>query len=189
MKINLLTTSLRLARAIMLICMGFFGWDVINDITAHLQNGNSYTQWELIHTIFETFAVLGLGLGAYALSKYFRLLQDRTLTQAQTITLLRGQFHLIMQEKFAAWGLTSAERDVTALLLKGMKLPEISTARQTAIGTIKAQSSAVYRKIGVSSRAELMSIFMDEFLEPAPQIAANSANNPTDGRIDGQARA
>ena len=37
--------------------------------------------------------------------------------------------------------------------------------RQTKIGTIKAQNAAIYRKSGVSSRAELISVMVEELIE------------------------
>lgn len=61
------------------------------------------------------------------------------------------------------------ERNIAMYMLKGLSISEIATARATAEGTIKAQSSSIFRKTGVNSRTELMSLFMDEFLDVAPE--------------------
>jgi len=47
-----------------------------------------------------------------------------------------------------------SERDVALLSIKGVSISEIADMRQTRVGTIKAQNAAIYRKSGVSNRAE-----------------------------------
>jgi DNA-binding CsgD family transcriptional regulator len=63
------------------------------------------------------------------------------------------------------------------LSLRGLKICEIARMRHTAEGTIKAQLSAVYRKSGISSRTELLALFMDEFLEYSTQPSATSPHH------------
>ena len=79
--------------------------------------------------------------------------------------MLRGNFDEVLRNKFEEWGLTAAERDVTLLIIRGLSIAEIAAARKTAHGTIKAQSTSIFRKIGVGSKNELMSTIIDEFLD------------------------
>lgn len=67
--------------------------------------------------------------------------------------------------QFTAWGLSAAERDVAGLMLKGMSLKEIALARDTADATIRQQAQAVYRKAGLSGRAELSAYFLDSLFD------------------------
>ncbi len=60
-----------------------------------------------------------------------------------------------VEARIGAAGLSPAERAVTLHLLQGHSLAEIAAARQARLGTIKAQSAAIYRKFGVVGRAEL----------------------------------
>ncbi len=73
-------------------------------------------------------------------------------------------FMEVLEQHFAQWALTPAERDVAFFVLKGFSTAEIAAFRNTSEGTVKAQSNAIYRKAGVSGRGQLMSIFIDDLL-------------------------
>ena len=79
--------------------------------------------------------------------------------------MLRGNFDEVLRDKFKEWSLTAAERDVTLLIIRGLSVADIAAARNTAQGTIKAQSTSIFRKIGVGFKTELMSVIIDEFLD------------------------
>jgi DNA-binding NarL/FixJ family response regulator len=64
------------------------------------------------------------------------------------------------------WKLTEAEREVALLLLKGLSLREIATLRETSERTVRQQSLAVYRKAGLTGRAELSAFFLEDLLSP-----------------------
>lgn len=51
--------------------------------------------------------------------------------------------------------LTTAEQEVCALLLAGCSNAEIARARGSAVRTIANQIASIFRKLDVSSRAEL----------------------------------
>jgi DNA-binding CsgD family transcriptional regulator len=150
---------------LLIICMAFFAGDVVWDVAEHLRDGVGYGAEESVHLFFETLAVLGLGYGAWLLRGYVALLRRQSAADEQTIASLRGSFERVLMEKFDAWKLTAAERDVTLLIIKGLSVADIAQARHTAPGTVKAQSSSIFRKIGVSSRTELMSQVLDEFID------------------------
>ena len=86
---------------------------------------------------------------------------------------LRGDFDRILNDRFDRWGLTKAQRDVALLTLRGLRLSEIAQHRGSAEGTIKAHLGAVFRAADVRTRAELVGLFMEDFLDfaaiPAPR--------------------
>ncbi len=51
--------------------------------------------------------------------------------------------------------LSSAEQEVCALILEGRSNAEIAAVRRSAIRTVANQIASIFRKLGVSSRAEL----------------------------------
>lgn len=54
--------------------------------------------------------------------------------------------------------LTHAEREVLALLLDGQKNSAIAEARGTSARTVANQIQAIFKKLGVSSRSELVAL-------------------------------
>ena len=77
---------------------------------------------------------------------------------------LSGAFMDLIEKQFTDWGLTPAERDVAFFLVKGLSAGEIAGFRTTSEGTVKAPSNAIYRKAGVSNRAQLVSFFIEDLL-------------------------
>ncbi len=51
--------------------------------------------------------------------------------------------------------LTKAEREVALLVLRGLSNAAIAKQRRCAVRTVANQLQAIYRKLGVGSRAEL----------------------------------
>lgn len=156
---------------VLLACMAFFGFDVVADIVEHALGGTRYTLGEFVHLVFEILAVAGLGFAVATLWAYHRLLQAEADRSRDTIHMLRGNFDQVLRGKFDEWGLTKAERDVTLLIIRGLSVADIASARNTAQGTVKAQSTSIFRKIGVGSKTELMSVIIDEFLDTSHQPA------------------
>lgn len=84
-------------------------------------------------------------------------------TEAQS--LLKG-LAIQIDHQFTAWGFTAAEKEVALLLIKGLSSKEIAKVRKTQEKTVRLQSSAVYKKSGVSGRAELAAFFLEDLLLP-----------------------
>ena len=72
-----------------------------------------------------------------------------------------------IEYQFRQWRLTTAEIDVAGLMLKGMSLKEIAIARDTSEATIRQQAQAIYRKSGLSGRAELAAYFLESLFATA----------------------
>lgn len=123
--------------------------------------------YELIEIGAALGLVLGTGLGMIALRKTM----VRNTHVEDQLRLASGAFMEVVEERFVAWGLTPAERDVALFAIKGMSTAEIASLRDVSEGTIKAQTNAIYRKAGVSGRTQLLSLFVEELMGdamPAP---------------------
>lgn len=83
-----------------------------------------------------------------------------------------------IEAQFAAWDLTSAERDVAGLILKGMSLKDIAVARSTSEATIRQQAQSVYRKAGLSGRAELSAYFLEDLFDVREEAMAGADGTP-----------
>ncbi len=70
-----------------------------------------------------------------------------------------------IQAQFDAWSLTRAEADIAGLVLKGVTLRDIAALRQTSETTIRQQAQSVYRKSGLSGRAEFAAYFLESLFE------------------------
>lgn len=55
-------------------------------------------------------------------------------------------------------GLSAAEREVARLAVAGRTSAQIAGVRRVSVRTIDAQLASIYRKLGVSSRAELAAL-------------------------------
>jgi DNA-binding CsgD family transcriptional regulator len=95
--------------------------------------------------------------------------------RAETQQVLRGLGQAIDQQ-FARWGLTTAEREVAMLLLKGLSHKEVAGLRDTSERTVRQQALGIYRKSGLGGRTELAAFFLEDLLLPA----AASGAGPSD---------
>lgn len=81
-----------------------------------------------------------------------------------------------IDEQFARWELSPAERDVALLLLKGLSHKEIAEIRSVSDTTVRQQARSMYRKAGLSGRRDLAAFFLEDLLGPRPAMA-----HPYDG--------
>lgn len=145
--------------------MCYFAFDVVVELFEHVGGHKGYTNGQLIHLVFEVSAVIGLFCGIFLAISYVKLLQRKTQQDMKTINAFRGKFDDIITAQFDAWALTDAERDVAQFTLKGLTLAEISDLRNTSVGTVKAQTNAIFTKSGLKSRTDFLSYFLEEFLD------------------------
>ena len=125
-----------------------------------------FVEWEEVsrHTLVELLGVIALVIGAsVTLLEYRRLLRRNSKIERE-LGVAGGAFQDAVEQHFRDWQLTEAERDVTLLSIKGISVADMAIMRNTRAGTIKAQSAAIYRKAGVSSRAELLSVMIEELI-------------------------
>lgn len=71
---------------------------------------------------------------------------------------------LAIQAQFKEWDLSTSEREIALLLLKGLSLREISNIRNTTEKTVRGQAAMIYQKSGLGGRADLSAFFLEDML-------------------------
>jgi DNA-binding CsgD family transcriptional regulator len=80
--------------------------------------------------------------------------------------VLRSGITEAITEQLEQWHLTKAEQEVSFLLIKGMSIREIALIRETTERTSRHHASEIYRKSGLSGRAQLAAFFLEDLLTP-----------------------
>ncbi len=131
--------------------------------------------WQ-IYEFVELGAALGLVLGVLLGAIAFRQVTRRSAHFETQVRIASGALSEVMQSHFDDWGLTPAEKDVAFFALKGLSLLDIAALRKTSEGTVKAQTNAIYRKAGVNSRSQLMSLFIEELMQGDLMVGTNNGS-------------
>ncbi len=143
------------------LCALFFVSDILS---AFFGFSTTPLPWEL-REVMEIFAAFGLVVGVVLGAVLLRLATaDRRRAEVQ-LRRASSAFMQLLAERMAEWSLTPAERDVALFAIKGMSTAEIAALRSTSEGTIKAQTNAIYRKAGVTGRAQLISLFIEDLID------------------------
>jgi DNA-binding CsgD family transcriptional regulator len=157
------------------LCAILFVSDIFSSIFGFESAPLSWEARELLEMGAALGLIIGAVLGGLAMR---RVILDRNHAQ-ERLRRASGAFLDLLEERFAEWGLTPAERDVALFAIKGMSTAEIAVLRSTSEGTVKAQTNAIYRKAGVSGRSQLLSLFIDDLMRDdntvRPPLAASSA--------------
>ena len=119
----------------------------------------------ILHEIFTLMTLVGFCVGMYFIARSYRLAASNTRYLMKQLDAAKGAFQSGIDEYFIEWGLSEAEKDIALLTIKGMTISEIAKIRRTKQSTIKTQSSTIYKKAGVSSRAQLVSLLIEELLK------------------------
>jgi DNA-binding CsgD family transcriptional regulator len=128
-------------------------------------------------TLPECLATLGLCLGIVVELYLWRGMQRRQAEMARGLSVAAGAIDALMRRYFHDWDLTPAESDVAGFTIKGCSITEVARLRGSAEGTVKAHLNAIYRKAGVSGRAQLVSLLVEDLFN-APLTEASSARKP-----------
>jgi DNA-binding NarL/FixJ family response regulator len=146
------------------------------------------TFWSL-HVAFEVLMVtLSLGAASYlALGWYLadrrlvaseeeseRLRRQQAEWEARTADLLAG-LGVAISDQFREWSLTPTERRVALMLLQGLSQKRIARLTSTSERTVRQHAVAIYRKSGLSGRAELAGFFLESILLPEDAAAEDVA--------------
>ncbi|MFZ1662743.1 MAG: helix-turn-helix transcriptional regulator [Paracoccaceae bacterium] len=161
------------------ICAFFFVSDILFSVLGIYAHPIAWQTREFLEIGAAVGLILGVVLGGIALQRFAR----ESWRAREKLRRASGAFMELLEERFADWGLTPAERDVALFAIKGMSTAEIAGLRNTSEGTVKAQTNAIYRKAGVSGRPQLLSLFIEDLMDgtttnaPAPvadPVAVNS---------------
>jgi len=142
--------------------------------------GDSRTGVEAGHIAVETVVMACAVAGTVALWRGLRRAQARAAQLDVDLEAARAaaaQFKAdaddalqglgaAIDRQFDRWSLTSAEREVALLLLKGLSHREVAGVRQTSEPTVRQQALAVYRKAGLRNRSDLSAFFLEDLLLP-----------------------
>lgn len=162
---------------IMALSALFFFQDVANDIREHIATDTAYSFGSALHLFFEILATIGLTLALIEILTYIKALQKSDEKHELQLKYLTEDFDALVHKQFNTWDLTAAEKDIALFMLRGLNNIEIAGLRKVAVGTIRVQSHRILQKAGVSSRTELMSIFMEEFMDVGYDSSANQKSN------------
>jgi DNA-binding CsgD family transcriptional regulator len=99
--------------------------------------------------------------------------EERDAWRARAETLLRG-LGAEIDAQLRRWALSPAERETALLLLKGYGHKEIAALLGKSERTVRQQAVEVYRKSGLSGRAELSAFFLEDLLLPLDEPAVTS---------------
>ena len=151
--------SLIFSFVVIAICEAFF----LIDVSADIFRIDINTSWiehdkiELFSTVTLALSLVVIGLQIVRLLKAHRQARD-------VVEVASGELLAVILRHFEDWKLSASEREVALLLIKGLSTQEIADLRQTKIGTVKSQSSAIYQKAGVRGRNELVAYFVEDLL-------------------------
>ena len=157
--------------AVLFLVAALTAFDVFEDLI----EGASPT-----HIIFEvTIIVLLVGVGLYIFrsalkhrkvmlsetrEEFDRVKREATNWRSKAESLGQGISDAISGQ-LDDWGLTPAENDICFLLLKGLTIHEIAEIRETTERTVRQQASEIYKKSGLTGRAQLSAFFMEDLFE------------------------
>ncbi len=151
------------ALVVQTICAVFFVSRIVFSVLGLPFGPINWTVFEVL----EIAAAVGLVLGVVVAALAILDSRARTRRAEAALRAASGAFMEVLEERFAEWALTPAERDVALFAIKGMSTSEIANLRETSEGTVKAQTNAIYRKAGVSGRPQLLSLFIDDLMTVA----------------------
>jgi DNA-binding CsgD family transcriptional regulator len=146
---------------IQIVCTLFFVWEIGASLFGVAREPLSWQVREMLEIGAALGLLIGVGFGAILLARTVRRNRD----VENQLRQLSGAFAELLEERFGQWSLTPSEREVAWLTVKGLSIADIARIRQTSEGTVKAQSNAIYRKAGVSSRTQLLSLFIEDLLD------------------------
>lgn len=141
------------------VCCAYFLIDIAWDVFAPTAT-NRFADSDLV----EGLVTIALFLGLVFTGNELRQLQTRQTQLEDQIKVASGAFTEVLEARFKNWSLTSAEREVAILAIKGFSIAEMAELRDTKQGTVKAQCAAVYKKADVAGRLQLLSVFLDDLL-------------------------
>lgn len=161
-------------------CAVFFAGDVIADAVDSGRPLFSDT-----HLIVEGVAVIALVAAIVIEIRFLMQMLRRAQLQAQSLKVASGALWEALEALFGRWRLTPAEREVAVFVVKGLSIAEVAALRDAAEGTVKSQLNAVYRKAGVSGRAQLASLLIEDLLDaPLVADAAGSEGSGASPEVD-----
>ena len=139
-----------------IVIMGFF----INDLAVDYYEAAT-KGW---HFYSELSIVLLLAYLLVCQIREIYTIKKRLEFTSNKLNLIQGEISDLIHHKFDEWKLTKAERSVTWMVIKGFSFKRISEIRNVSEKTVHQQTASIYKKSGSKNRHELMSDFLDYFI-------------------------
>lgn len=114
--------------------------------------------WEVLIMLSLFGAIMVLGNEVLKMRRYQESLEDK-------VARASGAFEDLLNAYFEQWSFSTAEREVTRLLIKGCSTAEMAEIRNAKEGTIKAQTNAIYKKSGYAGKAQLLSALLEDLTD------------------------
>ncbi len=151
---------------LLLVIISFFTYDILGDFRDGMPATHITIDFFMgfggVSGVF--FAWIYLGRSRVKLkSQLSQVLEKAHVFELKSQHVKEGLATTIDSE-FSKWDLTTAEREVALLLLKGLSLKEIAVLRDTTERTVRHQTFSVYQKSELSGRAELSAYFLEDLL-------------------------
>ena len=152
-------TGLFILMTVQAVCAVFFSVDVVHDT---IQQGG--LSGLTLHLGVEVVATASLIAAIVLEARLLVRLVRRKADLEQSLAVASSEVHKVITGQFRDWKLSPAEADIAMFLVKGLGTQDIAGMRGSAEGTIKAHFNSIFRKAGVHSRAELLSLLIDRLL-------------------------
>ena len=136
---------------------GFFAASVIFE---YIPRGRYYFVMGVV--LLLAFAVLFLLYAAFSEEerrRYERIMRELRRVVEEDAAGISDHSASDIEIRMEQFGLTAREREVCALLLSAFSLKQIAADLQIAYGTANKHYTSIYRKLGISSKAELFRKF------------------------------
>ena len=122
--------------------------------------------------VFLELAIICLSLApALYLLRRWRVVRRKALDAEQHLQDYLQGLGRYIEKEFARWELTEAEKKTALFILKGLSHKEIAEHCHRSEGTVRQHAVAVYRKAGLTSRAEFSAYFLQQLLVPVSEQA------------------
>ncbi len=135
---------------------------------------------EILLELIQPSLIVIIAVGMVRLTEHVRhqheeqmlLIKDLETSRVEGMQWRDSMSHLIkglsegIASQFGKWDLTTAEREVGLLILKGMSYKEIAILRDVSEKTVRQQAHSIYKKAKLSGRAALSAFFLEDLLLP-----------------------
>lgn len=155
---------IRTTSYLMAINLLFLMVDIFIELKDLLSNFNTTTFESKLGTGIEIISFISIVFGLIAMFGLIKSINKENQIKDDKINIFQGDFENAVNTHFKNWNLTKSEHEIGMLLLKGLDLSEIASIRDSKIGTIKVHCNKIYKKSNCKSRAEFMSILMDDII-------------------------
>jgi DNA-binding CsgD family transcriptional regulator len=152
-------TALYFALLIQGLATGFFSWGIWSGLFGRLDPATPP-----LNVFIQTFAAVGLIVGTATGVYYLRMSERRIGRLDSQIQAATGNYQTHLEDLFRQWSLSTAERAIAILAMKGFSNAEIAGLRKISVPTVKTHMKAVFRKTGLDNRQQLIAFLVEELL-------------------------